>query len=399
MDVESELRTVLTAVQLHFWEPEVYSKLDAKTIAATDKSPGIKQMAVDGELRSKTGARIGVAPSMAGSKTALDITFDGIPSAVCRSLLTGIGANFGNKYVVASPSGSWQYEVGKTTGFPERAAICGDASTTKLTWTVLFTLKAPVVLSQMPGPAFDPAKPDEIGPVWTHNDAPQPFIVMALPAGHSETRTFTVRNPGPGPTGPMRFWIDSEGGTGQSRIVKIDPASPCVTIGAPVNETCTVNVTVTAPADGQFMVHVRFLQGVHNEPPGRVTLRTILEIHGYGTGFGTKLPDGVVGNGSRCPAANSRAEVALSNVYRGSGYPYPDPDGPGFTLTTAECESLVPSPGRGSQVGRGCERPIKKQYRAPSITGPWTLVSRQEKAFRGLALLCENDILTLVIPR
>jgi hypothetical protein len=146
-----------------------------------------------------------------------------------------------------------------------------------------------------PSPAFDPAKPNEVGPVWTYHDEKRPFIIMALSAGHAVT-------------GPMRFWIESEGRTGPSRVVKIDPASDCVTLGAAPNETCSVNLTVTAVADGQFMAHVRFPQGIRNGPPG-VTLRTILEIHGYGTGFGTK----VAGRGCRKRLPVSR----LRNACRG----------------------------------------------------------------------------------
>jgi hypothetical protein len=247
-----------------------------------------------------------------------------------------------------------------------------------------------------PSPAFDPAKPNEVGPVWTYHDEKRPFIIMALPAGHSETRIFTIRNTGPDATGPMRFWIESEGGTGPSRIVKIDPASDCVTRGAAPNGTCSVNLTVTAVADGQFMAHVRFPQGIRNGPPG-VTLRTILEIHGYGTGFGTKLPDGVVGNGSRCPALGSHGEIALSNFGHGSGYTQQNPEGPGFILSTAECKKIEFTRGRmDNEEGRICERPVVKQYRASSVGGPWTFVSQKEQGFR-LALLCENDILKLAI--
>lgn len=196
----------------------------------------------------------------------------------------------------------------------------------------------------------------------------------------------------------MRFWIDGEGGTGPSRIVKVDPASGCVTRGAAPNATCSVKLTVTATADGQFMVHVRFPQGIHNEPPG-VTLRTILEIHGYGTGFGIKLPDGVAGNGSGCPALGSHAEVALSSFGRGIGYTQQDPEGPDFVLNTAECQKIEFARGRmDSEEGRACQRAVVKQYKAPLVGGPWTLVSQKERRF-GFELLCKNDILRLAFGR
>jgi hypothetical protein len=128
-----------------------------------------------------------------------------------------------------------------------------------------------------------------------------------------------------------------------------------------------------------------------------VTLRTILEIHGYGTGFGTKLPDGVVGNGSRCPALGSHGEIALSNFGHGSGYTQQNPEGPGFILSTAECKKIEFTRGRmDNEEGRIYERPVVKQYRASSVGGPWTFVSQKEQGFR-LALLCENDILKLAI--
>ena len=249
---------------------------------------------------------------------------------------------------------------------------------------------------EAPPPAFDPAKPGEVGPVWTYHDEKRPFIIMALPAGHSETRIFTIRNTGPEATGPMRFWIESsEGVTGPGRIVKIDPTSDCVTHGVAPSGTCSVNLIVAAVADGQFMAHVRFRQGVRNGPPG-VTLRTILEIHGYGTGFGTKLPEGAIGNGSRCPAVGSRAEVALSNFFHGSAYTQQDPNGSGFILSTAECEKIEFARGRmDNEEGRACVGPAVKQYKAPSVGGPWTLVSQDEQMPR-LSLLCKNDIFQLV---
>jgi hypothetical protein len=127
-----------------------------------------------------------------------------------------------------------------------------------------------------------------------------------------------------------------------------------------------------------------------------VTLRTILEIHGYGTGFGTKLPDGVIGNGSRCPAIGSHAEVALSNFGHGSAYTQQDPKGSGFILGTAECERVEFARGRmDNEEGRVCGRLVVKLYKAPSVGGPWTLVSQDQRMYR-LNLLCENDIFKLV---
>lgn len=258
---------------------------------------------------------------------------------------------------------------------------------------------SPPAIRLPPAPEFDPVKPGEVGPVWTYHDAKRPFIVFALLAGQSESRVFTIRNTGPSATGPMHFWIESEDGRGPSRIVKIDRDSDCVTRGVAPGETCSVKLTVTAIADGQFLAHVRFPPGVRNGPSDWV-LGTILEINGYGTGFGTKLPDGVVGNGSRCPVIGAPAEIALSTpIGRSVGYLQPDPDRPGFTLSTAGCEKIEFAPGRHNEEGRACARPVVKQYTAPSMAGPWTLSSRRDGGLRAVAMLCENDVLKLVLAR
>jgi hypothetical protein len=41
---------------------------------------------------------------------------------------------------------------------------------------------------------------------------------------------------------------------------------------------------------------------------------------------------------------------------------------------------------------------VMKQYKAPLVGGPWTLVSQSERGFR-FDLLCENDILKLATLR
>jgi hypothetical protein len=277
------------------------------------------------------------------------------------------------------------------------ACVVSAAAQQAVPPSVSFTQASPPAIVPTPSLAFDLAKPDEVGPVGTYQDEKRPLIIMGLPAGHSETRIFTIRNTGPLATGPMHFWIEGEDGNGPSRIVKLDPDSDCITRGAAPNETCSVSLTVTAVADGEFMAHVRFLAGIRNGPP-RLTLRTILEIHGYGTGFGTKLPDKVVGNGALCPVIGARAEIALSSVVgRETGYPQHEPKGLGLILSTVECEKVESTSGRmESKAGRSCERPVLKLYKAPSVGGPWTLFSQREGTVRFVALLCENDILKLV---
>lgn len=205
-----------------------------------------------------------------------------------------------------------------------------------------------------------------------------------------DVKTFFIKNVGNKISPPLNLRVETSPSLGQiSSEWDIDPYSNCLTQSINPDEICHITVRALPKQDGQFRGYIKLTHTARIE-------RELLKLTGYASGIDGKLPTGVLGNGSACPALGSSAEIALSfdAPHKYSGYFSVDDKG-AATLFTVACSAWKKKTDEDIYYCEPQSIDISgqqiKEYKGESIQGPWTAQATTTPR-RGLSTFtCRNN--------